>query len=173
MEIRSALKSQYHAGLDMLGQCCDRCPDDLWASGTYPRYFWRIAFHTAFFAHLYLGQTLADFKPWPARREGIHPDLWEDPATVDPYDLQRDADRYTQAEMRAYVDFVDAMVDSAVDGLDLDTSDSGFEWYPKTSKLAHQILNIRHIGNHAGQLSELLMARGIDLDWVGEPKPRS
>jgi hypothetical protein len=35
-------------------------------------------------------------------------------------------------------------------------------------KLSHQILNLRHLQGHVGQLSELLMARGIDIDWVSK-----
>jgi hypothetical protein len=34
------------------------------------------------------------------------------------------------------------------------------------TKLSHQIMNVRHIQGHVGQLSELLMQRGIDTDWV-------
>ena len=47
MELRTALKEQYHAGLTMLRQCVEQCPDDLWTSGAHPRPFWRIAFHAA------------------------------------------------------------------------------------------------------------------------------
>ncbi len=36
------------------------------------------------------------------------------------------------------------------------------------SKLSHQLMNLRHRQGHIGQLSELLMARGIDTDWVAK-----
>jgi len=36
------------------------------------------------------------------------------------------------------------------------------------SKLSHQIMNLRHIQGHVGQLSELLMAKGIDTDWTAK-----
>jgi hypothetical protein len=59
MDLRAALKEQYHAGLAMLAECVEKCPDDLWTSGTHPRTFWRIAFHAAFFTHNYLVQDEA------------------------------------------------------------------------------------------------------------------
>ena len=43
MELREALKEQYHAGLAMLAECVEKCPDALWLQGEPPRYFWRIA----------------------------------------------------------------------------------------------------------------------------------
>ena len=49
--------------------------------------------------------------------------------------------------------------------MDLEAKTCGFSWY-KVPKLEHQIVNIRHLGGHVGQLSELLMANGILVDWV-------
>lgn len=36
------------------------------------------------------------------------------------------------------------------------------------SKLSHELMNLRHTQGHVGQLSELLMARGIDTDWISK-----
>lgn len=166
MDIRVALREQYHAGLAMLGQCVDLCPDDMWLAGEHPRTYYRIVFHAAFFTHLYMAQDLASFQPWPGRRHGWHPGLWEDPAYVEPYELPESAEAYSREEMRAYIDYVDGLVDFVVDGLDLDTPDSGFSWYETISKMSHELMTVRHIQGHVGQLSELLMARGIDIDWV-------
>ena len=166
MDVRSALKEQYHAGLAMLGQCVDQCPDDMWTLGEHPRTFYRIVFHCAFFTHLYMGQDLASFKPWPGRRPEWHPGLWEDPAYVEPYELPEGAEVYSPGEMRAYINYVDGLVDEVVDGLDLDTDDSGFSWYETISKMSHELMNLRHIQGHVGQLSEFLMARGIDIAWI-------
>jgi hypothetical protein len=165
MDLRSALKQQYHSALAMLGECIEVCPDDLWISGTFPRAYWRIAFHAAFFTQLYLGQDEAAFQPWPGRREGVHGLLWVDPAQMEPYELPEDAEVYSQQELREYVRFVDSQVDPIVDRLNLETEESGFRWYKNISKLSHELMNLRHIQGHVGQLSELLMARGIDIDW--------
>ena len=166
IELRAALQEQYHAGLAMLADCVEKCPDSLWLHGEHPRPFWRIAFHAAFFTHLYLGQNEEAFQPWPDRPGDIHPRLWEAPADMEPYELAEEAEPYTQADMLAYIRYVDGLVDQTVEGLDLSSRETGFSWYGKMSKLSHQLLNLRHIQGHVGQLSELLMARGIDTDWV-------
>jgi hypothetical protein len=43
MELRRALKEQYHAGLKMLAECVEKCPESIWFEGEHPRTFWRIA----------------------------------------------------------------------------------------------------------------------------------
>jgi hypothetical protein len=160
MELRQALKEQYHAGLAMLAECVEKCPEGIWLEGEHPRTFWRIAFHAAYFTHLYLGQNEEAFQPWPGRREGIHPALWHEPG------LPEGAQIYPRNEILDYIRFVDELVDPAVDQLNLDADETGFSWYPNMSKLSHELMNLRHIQGHVGQLSELLMARGIDTDWV-------
>jgi hypothetical protein len=173
--LQQAMKEQYHAGLAMLADCVAKCPDDMWTQGAHPRPFWRIAFHTAFFTHLYMGQAEADFAPWPGRREGIHHRLWESPADVEPYDLPEEAEIYTRGELLDYIRYVDSLVDTIVDALDLTAPATGFSWYDdygSMSKLSHELMNLRHIQGHVGQLSELLMARGIDTDWIGA-RPKS
>ncbi len=168
MELRQALKEQYHAGLAMLLECVENCPEEMWLEGEHPRTFWRIAFHAVFYTHLYLGQNEEAFQPWTGRREGIHHGLWHPPFEVEPYELPEGAEIYRRNELLDYIHFVDALVDPTVDQLDLDADETGFSWYKNMSKLSHQLMNLRHIQGHVGQLSELLMARGIDIDWVGK-----
>lgn len=166
MEMREALKEQYHGGLAMLAECVEKCPEGMWLDGEHPRTFWRIAFHAAFFTHLYLGQNEEAFRPWPGRREGIHPGLWHRPQDVEPYELPEGVEIYQRNEMHDYIRFIDGLIDPTVDHLDLDADETGFSWYSNMSKLSHQLMNLRHIQGHVGQLSELLMTRGIDTDWV-------
>jgi hypothetical protein len=173
MELRQALKEQYHSGLVMLAECAEKCPEDLWLEGEHPRPFWRIAFHAAFFTHLYLGQNEAAFRPWPERRAGVHHGLWHQPWEVEPYELPEGAEIYTRNEILDYLRYVDALVDHTVDHLDLTSDETGFSWYRNMSKLSHQLMNLRHLQGHVGQLSERLMARGIDTDWVGRPGGRA
>lgn len=167
--LRQALKDQYHAGLAMLAECVLKCPEETWTQGRHPRAFWRIAFHAAFFTHLYLGQTEADFVPWAGRREGVHWGLWDRPGDVEPYELPEDTEIYGKDDILGYIGFVDGLVDATVDSLDLDSAETGFPWYQGMGKLSHQLMNLRHVQGHVGQLSELLMAGGIDTCWVGTP----
>lgn len=157
MNIQTALKGQYHAALKMLRQCVEMCPEEVWVSGEHPRTYWRIAYHAVFYTHLYLMPTDKHFEPWGKYREDAEA-LWENPPVGSPYSID---------ELLEYIDFVSGNVDAWVDALDLSLAETGFPWYKKMTKLDHQIMNIRHTQGHVGQLSELLMARGIDIDWVG------
>lgn len=164
----------------MLRQCVELCPDELWTA-TFPcpqdpdrnivRTTWRIAFHAAYFTHLYLGQNEAAFQPPPAgsavRREDFK-GMWQPPWDVEPYELPEDVGLCRQQEILEYIDFVDTLIDPTVDALDLDSPESGFSRYEGISKLSHELMNLRHIQGHVGQLSELLMARDIDIDWVSK-----
>ena len=180
LDIKSALKEQYHGGLRMLSDCVEKCPDDLWAHQISKerdeerwciRSYWRIAFHTAFFTHLYLAQKISDFQPWPARRQE-HEQMWHEPWPLEPYEMAEDTTPYSKQEIQAYIEWLDSIIDPTVDTLDLAANETGIPWYKNMSKLSHEMMNIRHIQGHVGQLSELLMQRGIDIDWVARwPRP--
>ncbi|MGC4045161.1 MAG: hypothetical protein QM758_15325 [Armatimonas sp.] len=157
MDIKPALKSQYGAGLAMLRQAIERCPDTTWIAGTHPRNFWRIAYHAIFYTHLYLASDLASFQAWEKHRDSVRY-LWGMPDMEPPY---------TQAELLEYLDWLIAALPPFVDSLNLDATETGFDWYPNMGKLEHQFVNIRHLQGHVGQLSELLMAQEIYTDWVG------
>jgi hypothetical protein len=157
MDTRDALKGQYHAAYRMLRECVELCPAELWQADDYPRHFWKIAYHAAFFGHLYLVQKEADFKPWSKHRDKAE-ELWEEDAVP--------MDPYSKEEVMAYIDEVREMINPIFDSLDLDTSDSGFHWYPNITKLEHEILSIRHIQGHVGQLSERLYAAGVETAWM-------
>jgi hypothetical protein len=140
----------------MLRECVELCPDELWAGRDAPRDYWKMAYHAAFFGDLYSGQNEAAFKPWSKHSE-------------DALEIEKDvpaAEPLTKADVVAYIDDLIGRVDATVDGLDLDTSDSGFHWYPNITKLEHELLSIRHIQGHVGQLSERLFAAGIESSWI-------
>jgi len=157
--IKSAIKQQYHASIAMLTDCVKQCPDALWEQGEFPRTFARIALHAGFFTQLYMGQNEAAFVPWPDGPADYH-------AELEPYGLPAEARVLTQDEAIAYFAYIDSLVDATVDGLDLETEDAGFSWYKNINKLSHQLMNLRHTQGHVGQLSELLMAQGIDTPWL-------
>jgi hypothetical protein len=175
MDLRPALKEQYHAGLAMLRQCVERCPDDLWIYGTHPRTFWRIAFHAAFGTHNSLVQDEAAFnesfvvgRAPSAVVRALGAEHWTQCGEVEPYELPEGAPVVSQAEILEYLVFIDALINPTLDALDLDAAETGFSWYKNMSKLSHELMNLRHLQGHVGQLSELLMARGIDIDWIAK-----
>lgn len=156
MDLETALARQYRAALAMLRQCVDRCPDDLWTDGPHPRATWRIAYHAVLTTHLYLSVEADAFTPWERHRDQVA-ELWGNPPVETPY---------SRTEILSYIDDVSASVGEALAEMDLSAPQSGFSWYP-LSKVEHQLVNLRHLGGHVGQLSERLMARGIETDWVG------
>lgn len=157
MDIRDALKGQYHAAYRMLADCIDKCPEDEWTSGTFPREFWKVAYHAAFYGHFYMAQGENAFAPWNRHRAKATSLMEDDAVEIDPY---------SRGELLQYIAEIRGNIDSTIDSLDLETSESGFPWYPNISKLEHELLSIRHLQGHVGQLSERLMQRGIDTHWI-------
>lgn len=156
VDISSALKRQHHYGFEMLRECIERYPDDLWESGQHPRCFWRIAYHAIYYTDRYLQPSARSFKPWNEHRKDISV-LWGNPP-IEPI--------YTRAEVLTFLNLTDSKVDAMIDALDLNSEASGFSLY-KMPKLDLLMLNLRHLQHHVGQLSELLMARGVDVTWAG------
>lgn len=164
---RAALKSQYRAGLAMLTEAVESCPDELWTADQHGKAFWQIAYHALYFTHLYLQPRSSDFLPWPGHQGDVQ---HEDgiPGPPDPASgLPLMPEPYSRHEVMEYVSYLEALVGPTVDGLDLASPESGFHWYP-VSKLEHQIINVRHLHHHVAQLADRLRAAtGRGVRWVG------
>jgi hypothetical protein len=162
-DLRSALISQYHAALEMLRQTVAQCPDSLWLSTTLRNQFWRVAYHALFYTHMYVQPTHTDFVRWPKHRDEVE----STPEVERP-----NAAPYHQQDILDYLEFCVAEVQTRVAKMDF-TADSGFPWY-QCNKLEMQIISIRHLQLHAGELSEQLSDKtGIEIKWVGTKHPRS
>lgn len=168
----------------MLARCVEACPEELWATPNpivapaahldnpewngVERPFWRIAFHDVYFTHLYLGQDDDAFQPPIGLAVYERPDfsrMWQKPWDLEPYELPAGTEASDQSDILEYIRYVDRILDSTVDGLDLDSQESGLPWYKNVTKLSHELMTLRHLQGHVGQLSELLMQSGIDIDW--------
>jgi len=164
MNVQAALKGQYHAAMAMLRETIERCPHALWTADDEGVAFWRVVYHALFFTHLYLAPDEKAFRPWEHHREEYN---FLGPLPWPPHREPKIGEPYTKAEVLDYWRLLDAMIDAAVDALDLDAETCGFPWY-KLPKLDHQINNIRHIQHHAALLSgRLRRTEGIDVGWVG------
>ena len=119
--------------------------------------FWRVTHHALFYTHLYMQQSLLDFRPWEkhwAKSER----MGEDGLPGTPY---------TKAEVLEYLDFCREQVVERTAALDPEAP-SGFHWLA-FNKLELQFYNIRHLGQHTGELMERLGTRaGISVDWVSQ-----
>lgn len=164
MDVRSALKSQYHGVLETLRQAIENCPDSMWndpADGS--ARFWRVAYHTLYFAHYYLHQRQEDFTPWARHRDEAQ---FIGSVPWDNHRAPKSWEPYTRNDLLDYLGKCDRMIDAGVDALDLSAPECGFPWY-QMPKLEHQIVNIRHIQHHAAILSSRLRrSAGIAIDWV-------
>ena len=159
MDVAAALKGQYHASLAMLKDAIEQCGEDLWERSDNAVPFWRVAYHTLFFTHMYLQRDRASFHPWEHHRDEYHY-LGKKPRL-------KDCKPYTKTDVLEYWTICDGMVDGAVDAMDLDAVECGFSWY-RLPKLDHQINNIRHIQHHAAILSARLRAApGAEVQWRG------
>ena len=85
-----------------------------------------------------------------------------------PHDPPDIGEPYTQAEVLEYARFLSELIEPGVGRLDLAAEQCGFGWYDMP-KLDHQLMNIRHLQHHVGDLAGRLRAAGVDpaLTWLG------
>lgn len=167
-DLRPIIKSQLHASLAMLKDAIEMCPDDVWLDERFGNRYWQIAYHTVFYAHLYLHADVTSVQRWAWHQAKVlHPSgLLNRHAKVDE-SLPVFADPYSRAQVLEAWATSEAMVDGAIDSFDLDSPECGFPWY-RMGKLEHQFINIRHIQHHTGQLMDRLrVAKDIGVPWVG------
>ena len=156
MNFSAMIQSQYLAALEMLKGTITRCPESIWNSPDDKTPFWQIAYHTLFFTHLYIQDSIKTYAPWHLHRNDYE-SLGHDAAHI--------AEPYDKATVLDFMEFCGQEVAKMVPELNLE-GESGFDWLPM-NKLELQIYNIRHIQQHTGELMERLGGRtGAKLDWV-------
>ncbi|MCG3125687.1 MAG: hypothetical protein CHACPFDD_00512 [Phycisphaerae bacterium] len=162
--LKQLLAGQFDAALATLNLCIERCPDEAWNERVGSLKFCQVAFHTLFFADVYLGRSPAELKSQPFHR--THPEIFRD------YEEMEDRPQrllYDRPAIRAYVQHCRA---KAADALAAETSASlsGPCGFPRKtfSRAELYIYNIRHIQHHAAQLSlRLRLDCGADIPWLG------
>lgn len=159
MVFRTALKNQTHAALCMLSECIEACPSELWISGEHPRLYWKIAYHATMYADCFLSPSFEAWERWPHHRREAGWTMSDDGTEIPVIEP------YTPEQVSSYLNLIRSRVDERVDALDLDDETCGIPWYPELSRAELLILNLRHISEHVGQLHELRLAVGLDVDW--------
>ena len=164
MTTKEAIKSQYRASLEMLGEAISKCTDALWEDQEYRNQFWHIAYHALFYTHLYLQDSEKEFVPWSKHRnEGqfLGPLPWP------PHREPNIGEPYTKEDILEYLGVCQNEVTERVSSVDLE-AESGFKWLP-FGKLELQFYNIRHLQHHTGQLADRLRTKeAIGIGWVGK-----
>ena len=167
MDIRSVIRSQFHAALDMLSAAIEACPDDVWDRPDDTNRTWHVAYHALFFVHLYIQPTESDFVPWEKQKD-YYRSMGELPWP--PHDESEIGEALTKAEILAYLDICRDQVDTRTATVDLH-ADSGFPWLPM-SKLEVQLYSLRHTMQHVGELYErVAKTNRAELPWVGMSSP--
>jgi hypothetical protein len=163
LSIRQSTLAQYRAGLDMVGQAIDLCPDELWLSNEYKNRFWHLAYHSLFYTHLYVQPAETDFRPWAKHVPNsnyLGPRPW---AKDEPFEIP---EPYAKPDVQEYLKLCRAEVEKQVPLVRFEDN-SGFSWLP-FNKLELQFYNIRHLQHHTGQLIERLRnVADIGVGWVG------
>jgi hypothetical protein len=147
MDIQSVIQSQYLSALAMLKQAIVKCPQPIWDTPQDKDRSWFKAYHALYYAHLYLQATRKDFVRWRGHGK---------PVSSPPL---------SKEEVLDYLAFVEQEVIRRVPATDLE-AESGFHGI-RADKLELQLVNIRHIQQHTGELYERLGTRGnVKLDWA-------
>ena len=161
--LRPILIGQFEAALAMVRQCVQLCPPERWEGLIANRTFQRIAYHTLFFADLYLSPRQDAFTLRDLHRRGgwTEPD-GEAPRIGLPKD---DTVEYAGICRAKMLETIAAETATSFEG------PSGFPWLPISRAELH-IYNIRHIQHHTGQMSAFLrrvdpaLTNDAGLDWV-------
>lgn len=156
---------QFGAAIDMLGNALRACPDELWCVPLWDdpserseyAQFWYRGYHTLVWLDLYLTGTEEGFTP-PAQFTMIERD--DDNLPERPY---------TKDELLAYLDYARKKCQTTIAALTDETAQRRcrFSW-GEVSFVELQLYSMRHVQEHASQLSLLLGQRvGTAPDWVG------
>jgi hypothetical protein len=171
--LRSALRSQYHAGLAMLRDAIAQCPPSQWDATPHTNQFWQIAYHALFFTHLYAQQDEKSFRPWSGHQtDNQNPDGLAGPPTPDS-PLPLIPRPYSRVQVLEYWTICDEAIDGWIDALNLTAVESGFPWV-SMPKLEHQLVNLRHLQHHTAQLADRLrVASNVGVRWVNRGRSTS
>ncbi|MEZ4714042.1 MAG: DinB family protein [Caldilineaceae bacterium] len=166
--VKTVLGQQFGAAIDMFGNTISACPDELWQARLWPDQlpvfteFWYLALHTLFWLDLYLSGAVEGFAPPP-------------PFTLDELDPVgvAPATPYTKAELQTYLNHCRCKCQTTIAELTDERAQQlcRFPW-GEVSFGELQLYNMRHVQEHAAQLSMFLgQERGLAARWVTKSQP--
>ena len=163
MDISRTVASQFNAALSMMEQTVKSCPEELWNVPGQANPFWRVAYHALFYVDLYMQPSEDEMKLWENAKDGYQ---FLGPTPWPPHEQPQADQPYSPEEILAYIEHLRSFVALTLPTVDL-SAPSGFHWLP-FDKLELQIYNIRHLQQHIGDLSTILLTQANrEIDWVG------
>ncbi|HEY7850543.1 MAG TPA: DinB family protein [Ktedonobacterales bacterium] len=173
---RTVLWQQFGAAIDMLDNAMTACPDALWRQPIWPdpsapsrrTEFWYVAYHALFWLDLYRFGSEEGFAP-PSPLS-----LVEQDDAIGPL-----PDRtYSKEELRTYLATVRQHYRTTIATLTDEQARQpvNFGWMRDGEVVSYvelQLYSMRHIQEHAAQLSLLLGQHGVQadqIDWVTRAK---
>jgi hypothetical protein len=163
--MKAALISQYKAGLKMLAEVIERCPDRLWDDDSYASAYRRIVYHSLFYTAFYLSESADKFIPWEKHLHGYN-QLGQFNDENQPLVIIA---TYSKTDLLNYTQYISENVAECVNNTN-EGDESGFYWIAM-DKFELHLYNIRHLQHHTGQLIERLHQNGISgIGWVGRLK---
>ena len=173
---RAILWKQFGAAIDMLDNALVVCPDILWRQPVWSdpsvpperAEFWYVAYHALFWLDLYLFGAEEGFTP-PAPYALVEQDDAAGPLPERPY---------TRDEVRVYLTYARQKCRATIETMTDERARQpvNFPWMANGEAVSYielQLYSMRHVQEHAAQLSLLLGQRGVhaeDLDWVARAK---
>ena len=162
--------NQFGAAIDMLDNAIQACPDELWQEPLYHEQgidsgfaeFWNIAFHALFWLDFYLSETAVNFAP-PA------------PFTLSEFEAGQLPERmYTKDELRGYLRYGRNKCQTRLAALtDAFAPQRVRTDWPEMSVAELLLYNLRHVQEHAAQLSLFLGQKvGSAPGWVGKARSK-
>ncbi len=157
---------QFGAAIDMLDNAIEACPDELWQARLFPdsipefAEFWCIAYHCLFWLDFYLSETAENFAP-PA------------PFTLSEFESGELPERvYSKAELREYLRYGRNKCQSRIESItDFMAPQRVRSDWPEMSVAEMLLYNLRHVQEHAAQLSLFLGQKvGSAPGWVSKAR---
>jgi hypothetical protein len=161
--IQQAIRSQFEASLSMVKICVESCKPQFWEGKIANDSFKQVAYHTLFYADLYLSCDESSMESRDFHKRGGD----ERGADLSAGLSREDTLAYIPVCRQKAIEIIGAETQQSLEG------PSGFSWR-KTSRLELHIYNIRHIQHHIGAMSAYL--RRVDeslrdpkaIGWVGQ-----
>jgi hypothetical protein len=159
---KQTLVSQFEASLAMFNQCVAECPSEHWEGKIANGPFRWVAYHTLFFADLYLSPSESAFQLRDLHQRGGD----ERGENASPGLSKEETLAYVPLVRQKLLDMLGAETAESLAG------PSGFSWR-KFSRAEIHLYNLRHVQHHTGQMGAYLrrVAPALfgqrSLPWIG------